>query len=258
MENHKIDKIPGYELFASIGKKVLRPGGVELTRRLINGLNVNSLDAVVEFAPGLGKTAKLALTHAPASYIGVELDEQSVALLRKKLTGNNIKIISGNSAKTGLADSSVTKAYGEAMLTMQADHRKAEIILEAHRILKQGGLYGIHELALSPVTISDSAKAEIQRALAKVMNVNARPLTITEWNELLDANGFKVLKTEICPMKLLSPRRIIADEGFFRALKIALNIILSPKKRKRIRAIKKVFEKYGENLIAVAIISEKK
>lgn len=257
MDDHKIDKLPGYQLFASIGKKVLRPGGVELTRRLICGLNINNSDAVVEFAPGMGKTAKLALKRVPASYIGVELDEQSAVLLRKKLPGKNTKIITGNSANTGLGSNSVSKAYGEAMLTMQADHRKAEIIQEANRILKTGGLYGLHELTLSPVTLSDELKAEIQLELAKVMNVNARPLTIVEWNTLLQTNRFKVTKTEAYPMKLLNLSRIVADEGLFRALGIGFQILVSPKKRKRIVAIKKVFWKYRENLIAVAIIAEK-
>lgn len=257
MNDHKIDKIPGYQLFASIGKKVLRPGGIELTRRLIKDLKIDSSDDVVEFAPGLGKTAKFTLLNKPASYIGVELDENSAVDLRKRLAGSNVKIIRGNSANTNLPDQSATKAYGEAMLTMQADHRKVEIIQEANRILKSGGFYGIHELALSPVTISQNTKTEIQRALAKVMNVNARPLTITEWSELLETNGFKVLKTETYPMALLNLKRIIADEGFFRTLKIAFNILASRKKRERIKKIKKVLNQYKEHLTAVAIVAEK-
>lgn len=254
---NKIDKIPGYELFASIGKKVLRPGGVELTRRMIDALKIGKSDAVVEFAPGLGKTSKLALACAPASFIGVELDKDSVAKLRKKLFGNNIQIIHGNSANTDLEGNSATKVYGEAMLTMQADHRKADIIAEAHRILKTDGLYGIHELALSPVTISDRIKAEIHRELAKVMNVNARPLTLTEWNDLLEKNGFKVLKTETYPMELLKPQRIINDEGFYNAIKIALRLLLHKHKRKRIIEIRKVLKKYEKHLISVAIIAQK-
>lgn len=254
--DNDINKMPGYQLFASVGKKVLRPGGLKLTSRLIKNLNITAKDIVVEFAPGLGKTAKLALQKSPAEYIGVELDEAYANRLRKRLSGN-IQIINTTSANTGLPNNYVSKVYGEAMLTMQADHRKAEIIVEANRILKSGGFYGIHELVLSPDNIGDEKKAEIQKALAQVMHVNARPLTITEWTDLLKDGGFTVIKTELYPMELLNVKRIIADEGFFRAVKIGFNILSSPKKLERIKAIKSVLKKYQKYLKAVAIISQK-
>lgn len=253
----KVEKMPGYQLFSSIGKKVLRPGGVALTEKLIDGLAICAKDTIVEFAPGLGKTAQLVILKKPKAYIGVELDDTYAAALRKKLFGKNIQIISGNSSNTTLAANFATKAFGEAMLTMQVDHRKAEIISEGYRILKVGGLYGIHELALSPTEISEGKKAEIQRALAEVMKVNARPLTVLEWELLFKSRGFKVLKTETFPMELLNISRVIKDEGFFRTLKIGINILLDSKKRKRMLAIKKVLTKYKANLIATAIVAQK-
>ncbi|MEZ4929561.1 MAG: hypothetical protein R2777_06070 [Chitinophagales bacterium] len=64
--------------------------------------------------------------------------------------------------------------YGEAMLTMQADHRKSDIIKEAYRLLKKDGYYGIHELGLTPNTIDENLKADIQKQLANVIKVNAQ------------------------------------------------------------------------------------
>ena len=49
-----------------------------------------------------------------------------------------------------MLDDSKDKIIGEAMITMHADHRKSEIVREAHRILKKGGLYAVHELGLTP------------------------------------------------------------------------------------------------------------
>lgn len=51
------DKMPGHWLLAKLGKRVLRPGGIELTQRMLDALKVHSRDKVVEFAPGLGLTA---------------------------------------------------------------------------------------------------------------------------------------------------------------------------------------------------------
>jgi hypothetical protein len=43
-------KLPGHWLLAKLGKRVLRPGGLELTRGMLERLNIQPRDAVVEFA----------------------------------------------------------------------------------------------------------------------------------------------------------------------------------------------------------------
>lgn len=249
----------GHWILAKMGKRVLRPGGKELTMKMIDGLTIHQDDEVVEFAPGLGFTAEITLSKKPKHYTGVELNQEAVKELTQKFKGNNaVRWIIGNAAESSLPSESATKVYGEAMLTMQADHRKSEIIREAHRLLKSRGLYGIHELGLAPNDISQEKKAEIQKELAKVIKVNARPLTVNEWTALLENEGFTVKKVETNPMHLLERKRIIEDEGIWRTLKIAFNILTNPTARKRILGMRKVFRTYGEHLNAVAIIAEKK
>lgn len=257
MSNKKIDTKQGHWILAKMGKKVLRPGGKELTLKMIENLSINHKDNIVEFAPGLGFTASIALKKEPESYTGVELNEEAASILRKKIKGKNRKIIIGNAANSILEPNSSDKVYGEAMLTMQSDKKKTEIIKEAFKILKKGGLYGIHELGLQPNEIDETIKSEIQRALAQTIKVNARPLTVKEWTDILEKEGFKVIKTETNPMHLLEKKRMIADEGFFRTLKIAFNILTHPKERKRILAMRKVFRKHKNNLNAVSIVAEK-
>jgi len=248
----------GHWILAKMGKRVLRPGGKELSMKMIEGLNISPNDDVVEFAPGLGFTAGITLGKNPKSYTGVELNEEAVGILKNRLKGKDFRIIIGNAAESTLESNSVDKVYGEAMLTMHADHRKAEIIREAYRILKPGGFYGIHELGLIPDDMPAEKKAEIQKELALAIKVNARPLTVSEWTELLEKEGFSVVKVETNPMHLLEPKRMIEDEGFFRALKIAFNILTNPTARKRILAMRKVFRENAQNLNAVAIIAQKK
>ena len=52
-------KLPGHWLLAKMGKRVLRPGGLQLTNQLLTALDIQPTDEVVEFAPGLGVTARL-------------------------------------------------------------------------------------------------------------------------------------------------------------------------------------------------------
>ena len=82
--NKELDttKMPGHWLLARLGKRVLRPGGRELTQQMLNGLCIKSSDDVVEFAPGLGFTAQLTLNRKPASYIATKV----WTILRIKMT----------------------------------------------------------------------------------------------------------------------------------------------------------------------------
>ncbi|MEM9833814.1 MAG: class I SAM-dependent methyltransferase [Bacteroidota bacterium] len=258
MSNQTINREQGHWILAKMGKKVLRPGGKELTMKLIHNLNITPDDDIVEFAPGLGFTASLALENQPKSYIGIELNEEAAAILSKTIYGENRKIIIGNAADSSLEDEVADIVYGEAMLTMQADHRKSAIIREAHRVLKSGGRYGIHELGLSPDDLGDATKATIQRELAQVIKVNARPLTVPEWSSLLEQEGFRIVKTATNPMHLLEPQRMVDDEGLLRTFKIAFNVITHPKERQRILAMRKTFRKYQSHLNAMAIVAEKR
>ena len=257
MKSKTIDTGQHHWILAKMGKKVLRPGGKELTLKLVEGLSISSEDAVVEFAPGMGYTAAIILKKNPRSYTGIELNEEAAKKLKQNFIGSSPKIVNANAAQTGLEDASADKVIGEAMLTMQADHRKSEIIKEAYRLLKKGGLYGIHELGLTPNDIDLKVKGSIQRKLAQETRVNARPLTRDEWCELLKNEGFKIKEVYSSPMHLLEPKRVISDEGFFRTLKIGFNILTHPEAKKRIMKIRSIFREYETHMAAFGIIAEK-
>lgn len=256
-ENIDIEKAQGHWILAKMGKKVLRPGGRKLTEQMIAALHINAQSDIAEFAPGLGFTAGLALHYAPKSYTGIDLDPEAAAALRRKINGPGRKIIEGNAAETGLPANSLDKVYGEAMLTMHADHRKAEIIREAHRILKPGGYYGIHELGLCPENISEQDKAVIQKDLALAIRVNARPLTVAEWTNLLEKEGFKVRFSATSAMHLLEMGRMFSDEGFLRTLKIGFNILRHGGARRRILEMQQVFRRHANHMNAVALVAQK-
>ncbi|MDX2530968.1 hypothetical protein [Streptomyces europaeiscabiei] len=74
-------RMPGHWLLARLGKRVLRPGGVELSRWMLDALGVDPQDRVVELAAGLGATARLTLARRPAAYTAVDRDAAAVAAL---------------------------------------------------------------------------------------------------------------------------------------------------------------------------------
>ena len=251
-------KMPGHWLLARLGKRVLRPGGRELTRQMLNGLCIKSSDDVVEFAPGLGFTAQLTLNQKPASYTAVERDEAAANAVRRYLTGNNQTCLIGRAEETGLSDTTATVVYGEAMLTMQTPGKKQQIVQEAFRLMKPTGRYGIHELCLVPEDLDEDTKQEIQKALTDAIHVGARPLTVPEWRTLLETEGFIVHTQATAPMHLLEPKRLIQDEGFWGAIRFVGNVLSDSEARHRVKTMRKVFQTYKENLAAIMLVGIKR
>jgi SAM-dependent methyltransferase len=250
-------KMPGHWLLARLGKRVLRPGGLELTRLLLAALNIGPTDRVVEFAPGVGATAKLALMRNPASYTGIERDGAAAARIRNYLHGATQRCLVGQAEATGLEDGRATVVYGEAMLTMQTDFQKRRIIAEAYRILERDGRYGIHELALVGDDLTSELKAQIQKDLALVAHVGARPLTADEWREHLTAAGFTVLVVRFAPMRLLEPVRFVRDEGLAVSLRFVFRLARDRDARRRVLAMRRVFRQYRNNLSAIMLMAVK-
>lgn len=250
-------KMPGHWLLAQMGKRVLRPGGLELTQKMLSALRITSRDDVVEFAPGLGVTARTVLAKSPASFVGVERDASATAIVQEYLVGPNQKCVVGRSEETPLEDGVASVIYGEAMLTMQTNSKKVKIVREAFRVLKPGGRYGIHEIALEPDTLSEAKKDEISQDLKESIRVGARPLTAQEWREMLEAEGFEVQFSTTVAMALLEPKRLLQDEGVRGVAKIAFNLAKNPAARKRVLKMRASFQKHAENMSAVAIVAVK-
>jgi hypothetical protein len=250
--------MPGHWVLAQLGKRVLRPGGMELTRRMLAALTIVSADDVVEFAPGLGMTAQLALKRRPASYTAVEKDPAAAGIVSSYLKDSTQKCVRGSADQTGLPSEVATVVYGEAMLTMQPPEMKRRIVREARRLLKRGGRYAIHEMCLVGDDLDEGSKKEINHALSRAIHVGVRPLSVSEWRGLMEAEGFEVEVEARGPMHLLEPNRLLSDEGVKGTLRFVWNIMRDRGLRERVLIMRKVFRRYQSNLAAIMMICVKR
>ncbi|MDE2377922.1 MAG: methyltransferase domain-containing protein [Bradyrhizobium sp.] len=254
----EIEKMPGHWLLARLGKRVLRPGGLRLTRALLEDLAVGPADEVVEFAPGLGVTARMILQHEPQRYTAIERDAQAAQWTSRQLPrAPHISVVVGHAHQTLLPAASASLVVGEAMLSMQTAEHKRRIAAEAFRLLRPGGRYGIHELAIVPDDMPSDRQREIDRALSSVIHVGARPLRSQEWKALLESVGFRVVALGHAPMHLLRPLRLIEDEGLFGALRLVRNLAKDGAARRRVMAMRWVFERHRSNLSAIYMVGQK-
>ncbi|HXY65677.1 MAG TPA: methyltransferase domain-containing protein [Mycobacterium sp.] len=249
------DVVQGHWLLARLGKRVLRPGGVELTRTLLARAGVADAD-VLELAPGLGRTATEIVARQPRSYVGAEQDPAAARSVRR-IVGGHGDVRVTDAANTGMPDASTDVVIGEAMLTMQGDTAKHAIVAEASRVLRPGGRYAIHELALTPDATSDAVKTDVRQSLARAIKVNARPLTVAEWKQLLTDHGLVIDHVATAPMALLEPRRLVADEGLLGTLRFAKNLLIHRDARRRVIHMRRTFRRHRERLTAVAIVASK-
>lgn len=247
--------VAGHWLLARLGKRVLRPGGARLTGTLLDRAAVAGAD-VVELAPGLGRTAREILARHPRSYVGVDADPDAAEAVGRLVAGRGTSVVA-DAASTGLPAGSADVVIGEAMLTMQGDKAKNAVVAEAARLLRPGGRYAVHELALTPEPLPDDVATAVRQSLARSIRVNARPLTISEWRGLLEAHGLVVERVDTAPMALLQPGRIIADEGVGGALRFLRNLVTHPDARRRVLAMRRTFRANRRHLTAVAVVGRK-
>ncbi|NJM06951.1 methyltransferase domain-containing protein, partial [Candidatus Gracilibacteria bacterium] len=181
----------------------------------------------------------------------------AAANVRTFLTDPRHRCLVGTAEETGLADGSASVVYGEALLTMHTAGQKARIVREAFRVLAPGGRYGIHELCLTPDTLSAASKDAVQHDLSTAIHVGARPLTSSRVAATLEAAGFRVLVERQAAMHVLELGRMLRDEGWRRTLRIAWNILRTPVARRRIQAMRAVFRKHQHHLAAIALVAVK-
>lgn len=250
------ERIPAHWLFARLGKRVLRPGGMAMTRKMLRALTIQSTDDVVEFGPGLGATARLALAARPASFIGIEANRQAARVARGELVGTT-RIIVRTADDTGFDSQTASVVYGEALLTLQRLAKKRATLREAHRVLCTGGRLGLHELAIVPDDIHRTQRELVARELKSVLRGGALPMTAGEWCKLVESLGFEVQTQHLAPVRFLEPRQLLADEGLLGTLRFAWNLSRDAAARARLLRVRSMLIRNVGSLASIVIVARK-
>ncbi|NDR53473.1 class I SAM-dependent methyltransferase [Actinomyces sp. 565] len=253
--NRPLDTAPGHWVLARAGKRVLRPGGAALSTAMLARARLSGAD-VVELAPGLGRTAAEVIAARPASYTAIDRDPDAARRVAA-VVGDRGSVRRGEAAQTGLPDASADVVIGEAMLSMQGDKAKAAIAAEAARVLRPGGRYAIHELGVVPDDIDAAHYTELRKDLARAIHVNARPMTVAAWRQLLEDAGLVVDWADTAPMALLKLSRNLRDEGLGGFARIARNVISDRELRQRMLVMRRTFKRYEQDMVGVALVAHK-
>lgn len=255
-------RMQGHWLLAKLGKRVLRPGGMGLTRRMLTAAAPGAADRIVEFGPGVGRTASIMLAAGPRSYTGVDPNPQGRGPLQRVLAPHGqARLVIADAAESGLPDGEADLVVGEAMLSMHPDQDKQAIIAEGVRLLAPGGRYAVHELLRVGDPVQDGCEPggrdPVAKEISRTIKVGARPLTVQGWCDLFTAQGLEIIWTGQAPMRLLEPQRIIADEGPIGAARFAYNLMRNASARQRVLAMRRSFRDNATSLGAIGIVAQR-
>lgn len=257
-------QMQGHWLLARLGKRVLRPGGKALTRRLLAQAAPSSRDRIVEFGPGVGVTAEALLAVDPVDYVAVDPHPQGTPAMNALIAGHpRARLVVSDAADTTLPDGEADLVIGEAMLSMHPDSHKDAVVAEAARILAPGGRYAIHELERIEDERTRGGGAvggpadPVSKDISRAIKVGARPLTEQGWHDLITRHGLEVVWTGHADMRLLEPSRLIADEGVRGAARFLLNVARNKPARERVLSMRRSFRANRAALGAIAVVAVK-
>ena len=169
------------------------PGGLNLTRHLLDQIGVADGQRVVDVASGTGATALLAARDYDARVDGVDLSAANVALATGGTASagfaDRVAFHVGDAEAVPLPDACADAVLCECALCTFPD--KATAVTEMARLLRPGGRLGMTDVAAERARLPD----ELTGLTAWVACIaDARP--VGEYAELVEGAGLRVVTTE--------------------------------------------------------------
>lgn len=246
----------GHQFLAKLGKKRLRPGGIEATEWLTGQAGLGPETQVLEVACNMCTTSIELAQRYRCRITGVDLDAKALqkaeANIRAAGLEKQIKVQQGNAMKLPFAGESFDVVINEAMLTMLNRKAKEKAIAEYFRVLKPGGLLLNHDIALAKPDM-----AEELDQLRRTIHIQVEPLPVSEWEELFYGVGFAEIRHRSGAMSLMSLGGMIRDEGVSGTLRIVMNG-LKKENRQQFRKMYTFFNTAGKSMNYIAVCSRKR
>ena len=125
------------------------PGGIDLTKRLINSLNIRNGDRVLDVACGMGTTTLLVDEQFESYVTGVDFREHNIQRAQEIASSKNatVEFKIGDAANLPMDDASVDHLICECAVSTFADQPLA--VGDFYRVLKSGGSLAISDMVLN-------------------------------------------------------------------------------------------------------------
>jgi ubiquinone/menaquinone biosynthesis C-methylase UbiE len=214
-----------------VGRKILHPGGLKATNKLIELLKINKNHKVLDLACGKGLTSIYLAKKYGCQVVGIDIREKSIGeanyLSKKKGVSHLVSFKVADASKLPFSNNEFDIIVSQAILGLVEN--KTKVIEEIVRVLKCGGYFGGIEVSWKkqpPVDFLNAAKKTICGIC--VGNIE----TYAGWEDLLSKNRLKKMVINKFTMGR-SLSEMIRDEGIINGLKIIVTLMTHPKIKKR-------------------------
>ena len=183
----------GFDLVALFLGESYHPGGVTLTRRLAERLDLQRGERVLDVACGNGTTALLLAAERDVGVVGIDLGDIQIARARARAADAGLDGCAsfeiGDAERLPVDDGQFDAVVCECALCTFPD--KAAAAAEMARVLRPGGRVGITDIWLDPTRLDPELRGLAGRVACVA---DARP--IADLVALLETAGFSVTDIE--------------------------------------------------------------
>jgi SAM-dependent methyltransferase len=220
----EIAKLDPYKFMATVGKRVIHPGGRASTEALLTRAGITAKSRVLDVGCGVGTTAvEIARrygAHVTAVDIAPLMLERAETNVAKTGVGSLVDVEQGDILDLTYDDASFDVVIAEAV-TMFVDRRRAA--RELTRVATPGGRVLATEFFWRQAP-TDEAREVFLGQVCPGLEFD----TIADWVRLYESAGLTDLDTVTGPFEMMTPRGFLADEGVGRSLAVMAQVASRP------------------------------
>ena len=205
-----------YTFMATIGKRVIHPGGRATTRVLLEQACITATSRVLDVGCGVATTAIEIARRFDASVTAVDIEPLMLQLAQANVAAAGVTdlvtVAHGDILDLAFDQGSFDVVIAEAV-TMFVDRSRATS--ELVRVCAPGGRVLATEF-LWRQEPTDAARDVFLGEVCPGMRFD----TLDDWIATYASAGLREILTETGPFEMMTPRGFLADEGFARSMKI--------------------------------------
>jgi SAM-dependent methyltransferase len=220
----EIAELDPYKFMATVGKRVIHPGGRSSTEALLRRAEIAPSTRVLDVGCGVGTTAVEIARRFGARVTAVDIAammlDRAASNVRAAGVADLVTVEPGDILDLGFPDGRFDVVVAEAV-TMFVDRRRAAG--ELARVTAPGGKVLATEFFWrEPPT--QKAREIFQGQVCPGMEFD----TLEDWMDLYRSAGLADLDTECGPFEMMTPKGFLADEGPARSAAIMARVAARP------------------------------
>lgn len=222
LTDEQIESLDPYVFMATIGKRVIHPGGRSSTEALLGRADIARDDAVLDVGCGVGTTAiEIAARHG-AQVTAVDISplmlERAAANVMAADMDSHVKVESGDILALSYPDNTFDVVIAEAV-TMFVD--RVQAASELTRVTKPGGKVLATEFFWKEPPTPDAREVFLGQVCPGLEFD-----TVEDWKRIYRSGGLVDLATETGPFEMMTARGFLSDEGWGRSLTIMGKVMI--------------------------------